>query len=167
MSEIVHHVAFAVAALALGAGALRVAGRVAPDGLERALVAVVLAVVAAIVSALGLGLVGVGASPPALTAAAVAMWAGARALVPQPGVPASTELALWWTSLGTPLKLAVGALAGVVAAWLAWQLRFPSIGFDSAVYHYPDVAGWLANGRPGSQLELSYDIPYGNLSAHR
>ena len=162
MSEIVHHVAFALAALALGAAALRVAGRVAPDGLERALVAVVLAVVAAIVTALALGLVGLGTNPVVLTAAAVAMWAAARALVPRPAVAASTELARWWGRLGAPLKLAVGALAGVFAAWLAWQLRFPSIGFDSAVYHYPDVAGWIANGRPGSQLELSYDIPYGN-----
>ena len=162
MSEIVHHVAFALAALALGAGALRVAGRVAPDGLERALVAVVLAVVAAIVTALALGLAGLGTNPVVLTAAAVAMWAAARALVPRPAVAASTELALWWGRLGTPLKLAVGALCGVFAAWLAWQLRFPSIGFDSAVYHYPDVAGWIANGRPGSQLELSYEIPYGN-----
>ena len=162
VSEIVHHVAFALAALALGAAALRVAGRVAPEGLERALVAVVLAVATAIVTALALGLVGLGTNPVVLTVAAVAMWAGARALVPGPAVAAPTELALWWGSLGAPLKLAVGALTGVFAAWLAWQLRFPSIGFDSAVYHYPDVAGWIANGRPGSQLELSYDIPYGN-----
>ena len=48
------------------------------------------------------------------------------------------------------------------AAWLAWQLRYPAIGFDSAVYHYPEVAGWIQNGRPGSMLSLSYDIPYGN-----
>jgi hypothetical protein len=40
------------------------------------------------------------------------------------------------------------------------MLRWPSIGFDSAVYHYPTVAGWIENGRPGSGLVLSYDIPY-------
>ena len=55
MSQVVHHLALAVAVLALGAAALRVASTAAPSGLERILAAVGLAVAAAATEALGLG----------------------------------------------------------------------------------------------------------------
>ena len=125
LGDIAHHVAFVLGILALASAALRVAARIAPAGLERALVAVVLGVAAAITTALALGLAGLGTNPVALTLAAVAVWAAARAPLPRPVGAAWTELALWWADLGTPLKMAVGALAACCAAWLAWQLRFP------------------------------------------
>ena len=70
-----------------------------------------------------------------------------------------------WALVGRPEDLqavGAGALSRRGLAWLAWQLRYPSIGFDSALYHYGLVAGWIHNGRPGSVLPLSYDIPYGS-----
>jgi hypothetical protein len=158
----VHHVALALALLALAQAALRAAGTASPGGLERALVAVVIAVATAIAQGLALGLVGLGGSPVALVLATVALWAAALVWLPSPQPGLFAELADWWRRLDAPWRLVAAALAGVFGAWLAWQLRYPAIGFDSAVYHYPEVAGWIQNGRPGSMLSLSYDIPYGN-----
>ena len=158
----VHHVALALALLALLSASLRVASKLSPAGLERAVVAVVIAAAAAVTQALALGLVGLGGSPVALCVATGALWAASLLWLPTPEVGISTEVAAWWRRLDLPWRLAVAALGGAFAAWVAWQLRYPSIGFDSAVYHYPEVAGWIQNGRPGSVLRLSYDIPYGN-----
>jgi hypothetical protein len=158
----VHHVALVLALLALAQAALRVAGTVSPGGLERAIVAVVIAVATAVAEGLALGLVGLGGSPVALVLATVALWAAALVWLPSPEPGLSRELADWWRRLDAPWRHAAAALGGVFAAWLAWQLRYPAIGFDSSVYHYPEVAGWIQNGRPGSMLSLSYDIPYGN-----
>ena len=80
----VHHVALALALLALGQAALRVAGTVSPGGLERAIVAVVIAVATAVAQGLALGLVGLGGSPVALVLATVALWAAALVWLPSP-----------------------------------------------------------------------------------
>jgi hypothetical protein len=161
MREVVLHVLLALAILALGGAALRMVARVSPAGLERAIAALVVGVALAIAEALALGLVGLGASPVALSLAAAATWAATRAL-PAPGPPVGTEIAHWWAARGPVARVAAVAAAGAFAAWVGWLLRYPSIGFDSTVYHFPDIAGWIANGKPGSQLFLSYDIPYGN-----
>ena len=161
MREVALHVLLALAILALGGAALRIATRVSPGGLERAIAALIVGVALAIAETLALGLVGLGASPVALTLAAAATWAASRAL-PPPETPAGAELQLWWAARGPIARLAFVAGAGAFLAWVAWLLRYPSIGFDSTFYHYPDIAGWIANGKPGSQLFLSYDIPYGN-----
>jgi hypothetical protein len=161
MREVVLHVLLALAILALGGAALRVAARVSPGGLERAIAAFVVAVALAITEALALGLVGLGASPVALSLAAFATWGAARTL-PVPATSPGAELATWWRGRTTAEQVATVVAAGAFAAWVAWLLRYPSIGFDSTFYHYADIAGWIANGKPGSQLYLSYDIPYGN-----
>jgi hypothetical protein len=148
--------------MALALASLRVTAKVSPSGLERAIATLVVGVTIAVIEALALGLVALGTSTVALTAAALATWAAASLLMPAPAVRPTAELAGWWAGLDGHQKLVAGALAGAFAAWVVWLLRFPSIGFDSAVYHYPDIAGWIANGRPGSILQLSYDIPYGN-----
>jgi hypothetical protein len=160
--SIAHHAALGVAVMAVALASLRVATKVSPSGLERAIATLVVGVSIAVIEALALGLVALGTSTVALTAAALATWAAACLLLPAPAVRPTAELAGWWAGLDGPLKLIAGGLAGAVAAWVVWLLLYPSIGFDSAVYHYPDVAGWIANGRPGSMLHLSYDIPYGN-----
>ncbi len=161
VSSVVHHVAWTLAVLALGLASLRVAAVVA-TGLERVVAACVVAVAAAITEALTLGLVGLGTSPVVLVAAAGATWLLARKLLPRPVPSVWSELTEWWRRLGGAGRIATGVLGGAALGWVGWQLRHPAIGFDSALYHYPDVAGWIANGRPGSQLKLSYDIPYGN-----
>jgi hypothetical protein len=162
VQEVLHHVALAVAVLALGDAALRAASLAAPAGLERAIAAFVLAIATAVVEELALGVVGLGTSPVALVATTLAIWAGVRIWLPAPSVSPAGELSDWWTGLKRAWRVVGGAAAGFCGAWIVWQLLHPSLGFDSAVYHYPEVAGWIANGRPGSILELSYEIPYGN-----
>src|SRR5829696_1499272 len=162
MLEVLRHVLWALAVLGLGAAALRVATRLVPTGPARAIATAVLAVAAAIVQALVLGLVGLGANPAALGAAAGATWLAARATLPAPDVRPGAEVARWWRSLPWPARAGAAAGAGLYGTLVVWMLRWPAIGFDSAVYHYPLVAGWIDNGRPGSVLDLSYDIPYGS-----
>ena len=162
MLDVLRHALWTLAVLALGAAALRLASRLAPAGMGRALAALVLGVATAVAEALALGLVGLGSNPVALSAAAGATWLAARAALPRPEVAVGSELAAWWDGLSLPARLALAAGAGAYGAWVVWMLRWPAIGFDSAVYHYPLVAGWIDNGRPGSGLHLSYDIPYGS-----
>jgi hypothetical protein len=162
MREVAHHVALALAVLGLGHAALLVASRLTPAGLERFVAMVVLAVAAAVAQALVLGLAGLGSSPVALCAATAVCWLAAVRLLPAPSTRMRDELAAWWGARRDGERAGLAALAGAGVAWLAWQLAFPSIGFDSSLYHYSLVAGWIQNGRPGSVLDLSYDIPYGS-----
>jgi hypothetical protein len=163
VQEVLHHVALALTVLGLAQAALRVAATVTPLGLERAITALVLGVATAVAEALGLGLVGLGARPVALIFVTAMIWAATLLWLPSPAISPMTELAKWWGRLDGPWRVCAAALCGAFVAWVAWQLRFPSIGLDSADYHYPQVAGWIANGRPGSILSLNYDIPYGNF----
>jgi hypothetical protein len=158
--QFVHHLALLVAMLALGAAAFRGASTAAPSGLERLLATVGLAVAAAAAEALGLGLVGLGGTAVALVAAAAATYAATCAWVPSPSLSAAAELSGWFTGLRSSQQIVAIALAGACVAWLVWQLLNFAIGFDSALYHYPFVAGWIENGRPGSGLSLSWEIPY-------
>jgi hypothetical protein len=160
--ELVHHVALALAVLGLGLAALRIAARAAPRGLERLIAAVVIGVALAIAETLALGLVELGGSTAALAVAAALTWAAAAVLLPRPEPSALAELADWWRGLGCGERAGAAAIAGACCAWLVWQLLDFSIGFDSSLYHYPLVSGWIDNGSPGSDLALSYDIPYGN-----
>jgi hypothetical protein len=161
MREIVLHVLLALAILALAGAALRVSSRVSPGGLERAVTALVVGVALAVAEALALGLVALGTSPVALSLASAATWVASRAL-PEPEIALGSELASWWSQRDRLEKAAAAAAAGAFVALTGWLLRYPSIGFDGTFYHYPDIAGWIVNGKPGSQLFLSYDIPYGN-----
>jgi hypothetical protein len=155
VSAVLHHALLALALAGLAEASLRVASRAAPGGLERALAAVVVGVSIAVGEALALGLAGLGTSTAALAGAAALTWAAA-------GVRPAAELGRWWRGLGAGGRAAAAALAGSAVTWTAWLLRYPSIGFDSGLYHYAQIAGWIQNGRPGSILFLSYDFPYGN-----
>ena len=162
MHETVLHVVLAISILALADAALRVAGRTGAVGLERALAAAAIGVATAIIEALALGLLSIGSSPVALASAAGATWLGVRLALPAPEPRLGHELRTWWSGLTVGARVAAAALAGAGAAWLIWHLRFPALGFDSTVYHYGNIAGWIDNGRPGSAIDLSYEIPYGN-----
>ena len=162
MGTVLHHVLLAIAVLGLGDAALRLASLVAPAGLERLLTAVVFAVAAAVLQALGLGLVSLGGDTYALAVATGAIWLAAYALLPRPGVSPFGELSSWWAALARLERLFAWAVAGAFAATVAWLLRHPAIGFDGSMYHYPEVAGWIINGKPGSVLYVHYDLPFGN-----
>ena len=159
---VVHHVLLALAVVGVGDASVRAASILVSFGLERALAATVLAVAVVVVETLVLGMFGLGSSTIALVALAALTWVAARLWIPAPEQRPGAELSRWWSGLDTPLRVGAAVLAGAAAGWVAWQLRYPSIGFDSSLYHYAQVAGWVDNGRPGSILDLSYDLPYGN-----
>jgi hypothetical protein len=162
VEDLVRHVLLALTMLALGHAALRAASTVAPAGLERLLVTVVLAVAAAVLQALALGVVDLGASAAALCGATAVLWAAATIALPAPAVRPLAELAVWWRGAGGAARAAVAVGGGAAGGWVVWQLANPAIGFDGSAYHYAEVAGWIANGTPGSILTLSYDLVYGN-----
>jgi hypothetical protein len=130
--------------------------------LVRVVAAAVIGVSLAVAEALALGLIGLGSSTAALVVAALFTAAAVLFWLPRPEVLVRSELA--GVCRASPRwALACGAAAiGVAVAWVIWQLRHPSIGYDSSLYHYVEVAGWVHSGHPGSILALSYDIPYGS-----
>src|SRR3954447_495990 len=159
--------AFAHALLGLSAAALwgagaRAAAPLAPHGLTRALVAATFASAAAVAEALALGLFALGGSGVALGALAVLTWVAARALLPDPRVRVPVELVAWWRGLRGVAQAGLGALAGAAAAWIAWQLRYPALGFDTVIYHLPEIVIWIQHGTPGSIETLIPDQPVGN-----
>jgi hypothetical protein len=151
--------ALAIAAL-LGVG-LRVGGWAGSVGLERVVAAAVVAAAAAVAEALALGLVGLGASPVALSLAAGATWLLARRL-PAPTPSPRVELAAWWSRLGRPWRLLVVVLGAAAVYVVGWILANPSVSYDSGFYHFPEVASWVQSGHPGSVVSLSYDYPFGS-----
>jgi hypothetical protein len=155
---IAHHVALALAALALAAAAVRLAALAAPRGLERALAAAAIGVAAAVVESLLLGLAGLGTEPLALVPAAIGTWLAAMALAPAPEVAPGAELVGWWRGCPQSWRLIAGAAAGAGVAWAAWQMRYPALGTDSLLYHLPEVVTWIQNGTPGS-VEQVYALP--------
>lgn len=162
MTNVLLHALFGLSVAALAGAGLRVASILAEEGLARALAAAVLTTAAAVIEALAFGLVGLGTSPVALGSAAVATWAIARATLPAPRVRVASELARAWRGASPGARVAIGALAGAGTAWLAWTIRYPSIGFDPSIYHYTEVALWVQNGRPGSIELMNYEFPFGN-----
>jgi hypothetical protein len=155
------HLLLALATCALAAAAVRVASPIAPRGLVRLLAAAPLAFAAAVVEALGLGLVGAGGSPGWLTPAAVATWALVRVLAPRPAYRLRDELVDWWRGLHREWRLVAGAVAGLFAAYVAFLLRYPDLGFDGVVYHLPEVVLWVQGGHPGSVVTTIQGLPVG------
>jgi hypothetical protein len=162
VAAVVHHVLLALAVLAIGHASVRAASRIVPSGLDRLIAAIVLGAATIVVEAIALGLLSLGGDTAALSIAAGLTWLAVLLLVPGPELPASRELARWWEGMPVSGRAVAAALAGGLAVWVAWLLYHPSIGFDASLYHYPEVAGWIANGQPGSILAVSYDIPHGN-----
>ncbi|MDX6674301.1 MAG: hypothetical protein QOH11_1719 [Solirubrobacteraceae bacterium] len=161
-STVLHHVAWALSVVALGAAGLRVAATMAPRGLARVVAAAVLAAGAALVESLGLGLVGLGGSTAALAAAALATWLAVRLTVAAPEFALGAEIAAAWRGAPTGARVALGAVAGLGAVWTAWILRHPSIGFDATIYHWTEAVRWVQDGHPGAVEYVSYDFPFGN-----
>jgi hypothetical protein len=160
-----------VALAALGAASLRLAGRLGAGGLQRVVAAAPIGTSLAVLEALGLGLFSVGSSPWLLSGAAVVTWVIVRVTVddlePAPGDGARpaglvASGADWWGFRKTTERLLVGGAIGLWVAVCAWIVANPTIGIDAALYHLNDVAAWIHNGRPGSNVELSYDLPFGS-----
>src|SRR5215211_3947326 len=161
-STVLHHAALAASVAALAAAGLRAAALVAPRGLARLITATVLAAATAVATALVLGLVALGTSTVALTAAALLTWAAVRRLVPEPAVSVREDVGRWWSAQGRVERVLLGAAAGAWAAWTVWLLRYPALGHDMVLYHLPEAAGWVHNGRPGSVVPVISVVPVGN-----
>ena len=162
MAAALNHALLAAAVAALAGAALRAAALATPDGGERALAATVLAAAAAILEATLLGLIGLGGSAVALSLAAVATWGAARAALPRPDRSVSSLLAGWVRRSRTAELAVVAGLVGVVAAWTAWMLRYPGLGYDSVLYHLPEAIAWVHGGSPGSVEPIVVGLPVGS-----
>jgi hypothetical protein len=154
-----------VALAALGGAGLRLAGRLGAGGLERVVAAVPIATSFAVLEALGLGLFSEGSSSWLLAGAAILTWSVVRAAIADspPGHPHQTlaDAAVgWWTARSRRTQLVIGGAIGLWLAICAWLVANPTIGIDAALYHLNDVAAWIHNGRPGSTVSLSYDLPF-------
>ncbi|MDX6690411.1 MAG: hypothetical protein QOG15_1868 [Solirubrobacteraceae bacterium] len=156
-----HHVLLVASVLALGAAALRAASALAPGGLERVLVAAVLAATAMVGEALLLGLAGLGASPVALALAAGVTWLVARVALPAPAVPPLDELAAQAGAASAPMRLAIAAAGGVLAVLVVVFLRHPAVGIDGTAYHLPEIVNWIHSGHVGAEVRPSEDFPTG------
>lgn len=165
-SVLLHHALLVGAWCALAAAGLRVAGALGGRGLARVVAAFVLAAAAAAAEALLLGLAGLPLSTLALVAMTLAVWLGARLAVPSAPAPGpAAELAEWWSSLSPGPRAAAGALAGAALACVAWQLRYPALGYDMLLYHLPEAVAWGQESSPGSIVSLLTVAEYGAYTA--
>lgn len=163
MTDLIGHAALVLAVAALGAAGLRLATAAGAIGLVRPVAAAVAATAAAVLEALGLGLLGLGGSAPALLTAAVATWAAARLALPRPPVPGVTEeLAGWWSSARPAARVAAGAAAVVPLGWAAWQLRYPYVGTDGLTYHLPLASMWARAGQAAGLTPVLDGLPVEN-----
>lgn len=162
MAPVLHHALLGLCVAALAASALRAASPLAERGLERVLAAATLAVAAAVGEALVLGLVGLGGSTAALVLSALATYLAARVTLPDPALAPAAELGDWWRARSRPERVATGTLLGASAAWAAWQLRYPSLGFDTTIYHLPEIVLWVQHGSPGSIEDVLPGLPVGS-----
>ena len=157
-----HHALLGLAVAAQAGAALRLAALTGARGLDRVLAAAALAACAAVLWVLVLGVAGLGAEPVALVGAACATWGATRAWLPAPSPPGTAELAQWWAGLTPAGRALVGALAGGLAAYALFLLRFPLLGDDGRSYHLPDIAGWVQSGHPGAAVDYFDDLPTGS-----
>ena len=171
MGELGGHLLLLTSVAALAGASVRVASLAAPSGLERVLAAAPLAAALAVCQALALGLFSVGTEPLALTGAALLTWLVSRWL-PAPERSLTAEVVEWWRRATTGGHVICGALAGVLAAWVAWNLYRPDVGIDGSYYHLPEIVAWVHNGQPGSDLLIhswlnvgSYPVAHETLLA--
>jgi hypothetical protein len=162
VQNVLHHALLGVSVAALGGAALRLASLPVADGLARPIAAAAFGVAAAVLEALALGLVGLGTSSVALALAAALTWIAAWRALPEPRVRVWDEVMAWWRGLPLAGRIVAAALIGAGLAWLAWAVRYPSLGIDPSVYHYTEVALWVQDGSPGSIERINYDLPFGS-----
>jgi hypothetical protein len=162
MAPVLHHALLGASVAALGAAGVRAASPLAPAGLARVLVAAVFATAAAVAEAILLGLLALGGSPVALALAALATWLAGRHFLPRPATSPVGELVAWWRGRSALGRAAAGGLAGAAAAWIAWQLLHPALGYDAVHYHVPEMVLWVQQGTPGSAELVLPGLPVGN-----
>jgi hypothetical protein len=58
--------------------------------------------------------------------------------------------------------VAVGAAAGLWAAWTAWLFLHPALGHDMVLYHLPEAIQWVHSGHPGAIDPIITGVPVGS-----
>ncbi|HEX6390145.1 MAG TPA: hypothetical protein VFZ89_11870 [Solirubrobacteraceae bacterium] len=157
-----HHALLALAVGAVGAGGWRIASLAVPRGLERLLAAITCAVAAIVVQVLALGLVGLSRHAVLLALVALAVYGVVRVLTPAPLLGAREEIGLAWRAAGRPQRAVAGALLGLLAGWIAWQLEHPYVLYDGEIYHLPLAATWAQTGHTASLVDLLEGVPVAN-----
>jgi hypothetical protein len=152
-----------VSVTALALAGWRTAGPAVDRGLLRLAAAVPAAASVALISALVLGLFGLGASPVALCLVAVGDWLATRVLVAGHGPPASEQLVRWCAELPSWGRAARAALLGAAIGYLVWVLRYPVVGLDALADHLALPVEWVHNGAPGSLVTVNVAIPFQNF----
>lgn len=162
MSLLVHQLLLLASVAALAAAGWRMACVAVPSGLLRLLAAVPLAAGGAVLCALALALVGLGASPVALTVAALVIWAASWRLVPSRAPSAWAQVGSWWSALPVAGRVLRGAVAGAAVGYGVFVLRHPGLGLDALTYHLALPVDWVHNGRPGSLVPVNDSLPIQN-----
>jgi hypothetical protein len=155
-----HQAALVLAVAAVGSASLRAAAALGARGLELAVAAPPIGAAAAGIWALALGLAGLGGSPVALLAGALATAAIAWRAWPASG--AGAALTATWAGLEGRQRVAIGAVTGAGLAWASWVLAHPSLAIDPLTYHMPESIRWVQHGHPGRVEILQYEFPHGN-----
>ncbi|MEA2347965.1 MAG: hypothetical protein QOG62_1752 [Thermoleophilaceae bacterium] len=145
----------------VAAGALRVAGALAAGPLERIVSAAPIGVAFAMISALGLGLFGLGSQPLLLTGVAVVAWITARLLIPDPGTPLRALAIEALRQMGTRGHSVIGVLVAVAGVAIVYALAQPVTGIDAAHYSLPESLAWVLSGHPGSVVPVEPVVPVG------
>ncbi|MDQ6750028.1 MAG: hypothetical protein M3Z33_04660, partial [Actinomycetota bacterium] len=158
---LLHHVALALAAAALGGAGVRVAGCIGARGLEVVVAGAPVAAAAAVLWALGLGIAGLGGSPIALLVSAGLTWGAARVLLPDHDPPRRC-LATWWGEAALGTRAGVAAASAAALAVCAWQLRHPYLSLDALTYHLGLPGAWVHDGSPGAVAAVFEGLPVGN-----
>lgn len=159
---VVQHAVLGLAALALGATALCAASLTGADGLQRIVAAAPIAAALACLECVALGVVGLGSSPVALSAAAGLTWVVASRRLSRPVPSVSSELAEWWGARPKRERACVGAAAGAFLALCAWLLRYPYVGNDGVTYHLNTVVDFVESGTPTNLVASTYAFPTSN-----
>jgi len=114
MPPVASHVLLALAVAAAGGASVRLASTAVPLGLGRAVAAAVVWGALVVAQALMLGLVSLGGSAIALSAAAGLAWLASRAVLPEPDTTLREDVAAAWAGLDRRGRGLAAALSGVV-----------------------------------------------------
>ncbi len=162
MDSLWHHALLAVAVAGVAGTGWRVASLAAPRGAERVLAAATLAVAAIVVQALALGVFGLSKHALVLAGLALVVFGAVRFLTPLPALSARTEAATAWRGAGPAWRVTTGALLGLLAGWIAWQLAHPYVHYDGEIYHLPLAAIWAQDGHTASIVDVLEGVPVAN-----
>ena len=162
MTWVAQHALLGLAALALGAAAVRAASLTGARGLERLVAAAPVAATAACLWCVALGIVGLGSSPIALPLAAGLTWMLVRRRVPAARPSLGSERREWWSQRSRRERAAWGAAAGASLALCMWLLRYPYVGNDGVTYHLNTVVDFVRSGTPTDLVGATYAFPTSN-----